>query len=83
MSEGSEEMNKKNVEPITPGQLKLGKGMEKRLGVPHAAWDAMNREEAKGRNKMLLLLSQAVRDRESQESMAQFSSLLDYPSEGL
>lgn len=48
----------KTTKTMTAGQLKLGRGMEKRLGVsPSGFRDGMTWEQARDRNRLLLALS--------------------------
>ncbi|SDB95477.1 hypothetical protein [Microbacterium enclense] len=51
-----------NTEPATPGQIRLGRGMEKRLEVALSPWDFMTRSQATDRIKMLKALSSCVWD---------------------
>lgn len=51
-----------HTEPATPGQVRLGRGMEKRLEVELSPWDSLSRPQATDRIKMLRALSSCVWD---------------------
>lgn len=46
--------------PATPGQIRLGKSLEKKLGVPGVAWESLTQQEARARNSLLLDLNKQV-----------------------
>jgi hypothetical protein len=54
----------RDTEPATPGQKRLGRGMEIRLEVGMSFWDSLTREEATDRIRMLRALSSCVADRD-------------------
>lgn len=50
-----------NKKMVTPGQIKYGRALEKRLGVPSLLdWERMTHKQARDRNALLLALSQCV-----------------------